>query len=99
MKSEGNQIYLDGDKHCGCRLWNRSLRYNNAISRTFILYTDEVVQFRQKGEPSFLSAELYMYNTPGSRGSSWPSLFYSINHNFIVVHVKGFQKNPGEKFG
>ena len=30
-------------------------------------------------------------------GSSWPSLFYSVNHDFIVVYVKGFQKKLGDR--
>ena len=31
-------------------------------------------------------------------GDSWPSLFYSINHDFIVLYTKGIQKNLGDQF-
>ncbi|KAK7078502.1 hypothetical protein SK128_006286 [Halocaridina rubra] len=52
----------------------------------------------QKYNNYYMNSTNELQCTLGSMGgSSWPSLFYSINHDFLVLHIKGFQKNLGDR--
>ena len=41
---------------------------------------------------------LFKYSWLYLAGDSWPSLLYSINHDFIVLYTMGIQKNLGDQF-